>query len=58
MIRGVLAFAVIFAIFFFGISFLWHLSGKEKLAYIKIVTYSAICSVLALVVLVGIVVLF
>lgn len=58
MIRMILAFAVVFAIFFFGISFVWHASGRAKLEMAKLIAYSTVCSVLALVTLVTIVVLF
>jgi len=58
MIKGFFTFFFLFTLFFCGISYLWHLTRKEKLQYFKLGVYSAICSVITLVVLVGIVILF
>jgi hypothetical protein len=58
MIKAFFAFFFIFAIFFCGISYVWHLSGKEKLDYFKLAMYSILCAILTLVFLVAIVVLF
>jgi hypothetical protein len=58
MIKGFFAFFFLFTIFFCGISYLWHITRKEKLQYFRLAVYSAICSVLTLIVLVGIVILF
>ena len=58
MIKAFFSFFFIFAIFFCGISYVWHLTRKEKLEYIKLAVYSAVCSAITLIVLVGIVILF
>ncbi len=58
MIRVVLAFAVIFGLFFFGIRAVGDVSGKERLELTKLLTYSAVCAILTLVFLIALVVLF
>ena len=58
MIKAFFSFFFLFTIFFCGISYLWHLTRNEKLQYIKLAVYSALCSVITLIVLVGIVILF
>jgi hypothetical protein len=58
MIKLWLAFAIVFAICYFGINTFRKLSGEEKLSLTKVVGYSILCSVVAVSVLVAIVVLF
>jgi len=58
MIKILLGFAVFFALFFYGINFLRHLSGKDRWALTKTVIYSIICTVLTIVALTSIVILF
>ncbi len=58
MIRVVLAFVVIFGLFFFGIRAVRDMSGKERWEITKLLTYSAVCAILTLVFLIALVVLF
>lgn len=58
MIKGLFAFLFLFTLCFCGISWFWYLTGKEKLNYARLAVYSALCSVVTIVVLVGIVILF
>lgn len=48
MIRIWLGFAVLFAVFYFGIPAFRSMTGKEKWNLTKTVVFSIICSVLAL----------
>ena len=58
MIKVLLFFVLIFALFFLGIKTLRNLTGKEALALTKIVGYSIICAILTVAVLISIVVIF
>jgi hypothetical protein len=58
MIKIVLAFLFVFGLFFSGISAVRSMTGKEKWALTKVVTYSIICAVLTISALVGIVLIF
>jgi hypothetical protein len=58
MIKVLLFFVLIFALFFLGIKTLRNITGKEALALTKIVGYSIVCAVLTVAVLISIVVLF
>ncbi len=58
MIRVVLAFVVIFGLFFFGIRAVRDMSGKERWDLTRLLTYSAVCAILTLVFLIALVVLF
>lgn len=58
MIRVVLAFLIVFGLFFFGIKAVRALSGKEKWELTKLLSYSLVCATLTLAVLIGIVILF
>jgi hypothetical protein len=58
MIKLYLAFIFLFGVFFFGITAVRELSGKEQLALTKLIAYSIICSVLAFVSMILIVFLF
>jgi hypothetical protein len=58
MIKIVLAFIIVFGLFFLGIKTIRNLTGKEALALTKIAGYSILCAVLTFVVLISIVVIF
>lgn len=58
MIRVILAFLVVFCLFYFGIQALRSTSGKEKWELTKLVTYSIICATLTIGVLVALVIIF
>lgn len=58
MIRIILAFVIVFGLFFFGIRYLRNMSGKESWSLIKLLTYSAVCAILTFGSLVALVVLF
>jgi len=58
MIKVLLAFVVIFILFFMGIQFARNMTGKQALALTKIVGYSILCSLLTIAVLISIVVIF
>jgi hypothetical protein len=58
MIRMILAFIIVFLIFFFGIKLFTQLSGEEKWALTKLFAYSLVCAIITTVFLVSIVVLF
>lgn len=58
MIKGFLAFLVIFAICFFGISLFWYSTKKEKLDLFKLALYSTVCTAITLYILIAIVILF
>jgi len=58
MIKALFSFFFLFTLFFCGISWLWYLTRKEKLEYVRLAVYSALCSIIAIVLLVGIVILF
>jgi hypothetical protein len=58
MIRGILTFLAVWAMVFFGFSFFWHTSLKEKVEMFKVVAYSLLTSIVALVIVVSIVILF
>jgi hypothetical protein len=58
MIKVLLFFVLIFALFFLGIKTIRNITGKEALALTKIVGYSIICAVLTVSVLISIVVVF
>ena len=58
MIQALLMFALLFGIFWIGISSFRTLEGLEKWKLTKIVAYAILCAVLTLLVLIGIVILF
>jgi hypothetical protein len=58
MVKVILAFVVVFGFFFFGINTIREMTGKELWSMTKLLTYSAICAILALVILISIVVIF
>lgn len=51
-------FAIVFAIFYFGIQILRKLTGKEQWQIAKLLAYSLVCATLTVFVLAGIVILF
>ncbi len=58
MARMILAFLVVFVLFYFGIQAVRATTGKEKWELTKLVTYSIICATLTIGVLVGFVIIF
>jgi len=58
MIRILLAFVVVFGLFFFGIQAVRDTTGQQKWELAKLLTYSAICAILTVVFLTALVVLF
>ena len=58
MIRVILLFVLLFVLFWAIISIARKMSGREALALTRIVGYSIICSSLALLAMVGLVILF
>jgi hypothetical protein len=58
MFKIILMFGIVFAIFFFGISTLRSLNGKEGWALTKLVGYSIICAVLTTAALIAFVLIF
>jgi hypothetical protein len=58
MIRVILAFVVVFGLFFFGIKAIREMTGKELWSMTKLLTYSTICAILTLATLISIVVIF
>jgi hypothetical protein len=58
MFKIILAFLVAFGICFFGIKGFRDLTGKDRWALTKLVAYSTICAILAIVVLILLVILF
>ena len=58
MIRMILAFLVVFALFFVGIPVFRKMSGQERINVLKVVLYSLLCAILAVGTLSIIVVLF
>jgi hypothetical protein len=58
MTKGFLSFLFVFGLFFFGINAVRSMTGREKWALTKLVTYSIICAALTLLVLIGIVLIF
>lgn len=58
MIRIVLAFVVVFVLFFFGIRAVRDMTGRERWDTTQLLTYSTICAILTVVSLTGLVVLF
>ncbi len=58
MAKMVLAFIIIFLLFFFGIDFFRKMTGGEKWELVKLVSYSVACTIGTIVFLVSFVVLF
>jgi hypothetical protein len=58
MMKMVLAFIIIFLLFFFGIDFFRKMSGSEKWELAKLFSYSVACTIGTIAFLVCFVVLF
>jgi hypothetical protein len=58
MIKILLAFVVVFGLFFVGIRTFRAMSGQEQWALTKLLTYSTFCAILTFVFLITLVVLF
>jgi hypothetical protein len=58
MFRVILAFIVVFGLFFFGIKAVRDMTGKELWSMTKLLTYSVVCAILTLATLISIVVIF
>jgi len=58
MFKILLAFAIVFALFFLGIKIIGNMTGRSVMALTKIIVYSIMCSLLTIAVLFGIVILF
>jgi hypothetical protein len=58
MIKIILVFLFVFFVFYFGIQGYRDLSGKDKWALTKLIGYSILCALTAIVLLMLIVILF
>lgn len=58
MFKIILAFVIVFCLFFFGIDFFRKMNGGEKWELAKLLSYSLACSLATIVFLVSFVVLF
>lgn len=58
MIRIILAFFVVFGMFYFGIEAVRHMTGREQWTLVKTVAYSLMCAVLTVATLAVIVLTF
>ncbi len=58
MPRGILFFVIVWVLVGVGITTFRHLNGQEKLTVVKLVGFSAVTAVIALVIVVGMVALF
>ena len=58
MAKVILAFLILFVLFFAGITLARNMTGKEALALTKMLGYSILCSLLTIAVLISIVVIF
>ena len=58
MAKVILAFLILFILFFMGIKLAQNMTGKEALVLTKIIGYSIICTTLSLAVLISIVIIF
>ena len=58
MIKVLIFFLLLFALFFLGINTVRKLSGKEKWQLTKTLGYSIVCAVLTISVLISIVLIF
>ncbi len=58
MMQMILAFLIVFLLFFFVIKTYFQLSGKERWVLIKLFAYSGICAILTLMFLIFIVIMF
>lgn len=58
MIGIVLAFVVVFGLFFFGIRAVRDMTNQDRWTFAQLLTYSTICAILTVVSLTALVVLF
>ena len=58
MIKIILAFLFVFGLFYFGIQGVRSMTGQDQLALTKLLVYSIMCALMAIVSLIIIVVLF
>jgi hypothetical protein len=58
MIKIILAFLFVFGLFYFGIQGFRSMTGRDQLALTKLLVYSIMCALMAVVSLIVIVVLF
>jgi hypothetical protein len=58
MIKIILAFLFVFGLFYFGIQGVKSMTGQDQLALTKLLVYSIMCALMAIVSLIIIVVLF
>lgn len=58
MAKLILAFIIVFGVFFFGIKLVREMTGMEKWKLTKYVLYSTLCSVLSIGFLIALVILF
>jgi hypothetical protein len=58
MIRILLAFLVVFGMFFFGINAVREMTGRDRWALTKLLTYSLACAILTSATLIMLVILF
>jgi hypothetical protein len=58
MFKVLLAFVVIFGLFFVGIQAVRDMTGKEMWSLTKLLTYSLFCAILTITTLISIVVIF
>jgi hypothetical protein len=58
MFKVLLAFVVIFGLFFVGIQAVRDMTGKEMWSLTKLLTYSSFCAILTITTLISIVVIF
>jgi hypothetical protein len=58
MIKAILAFLILFGLFFGGIKLFQSMTGKEKFDVAKLLTYSLVCATLTISILILIVFLF
>ena len=58
MIKIIVAFLFVFGLFFFGIKAVRNMTGQDQLALTKLLVYSIMCALMAIVSLITIVVLF
>jgi cytochrome c oxidase assembly factor CtaG len=58
MFKVLLAFVVIFGLFFVGIQTVRDMTGKEMWSLTKLLTYSLFCAILTITTLISIVVIF
>lgn len=58
MIKTILTFVSIWGALFFGFSYFWYITRTEKFNIVKMTVYSFLTAIVALIMLVGIVILF